>query len=69
MGHRCTQDTIYIKSLNNLGFNKEITNVPSALLSYIGTQEVLRTREKCRVIVHSVFSVFITLDANHLLLI
>ena len=49
MGRRCTQDTIYIKSLNNLGFNKEITNAPSALLSYISTQEVLRTQEKCRV--------------------
>ena len=32
---------------SNLKFDKEITNAPSALLSYISTREFLRTREKC----------------------
>ena len=38
---------IMMKIITKIIYNKEIKNAPSAMLSYISTQEFLRTREKC----------------------
>ena len=47
-------DFLNVENSDHIYFTREISKlVPHALLSFISTREFLRTREKCRMAMHS----------------